>query len=479
MARPRFENIRFGYAGAEEESTYEPSLLTDGFFDPGEFIQEAKAGRRFLFLGYKGSGKSALAEHLRLSAENDSNLFVTTSILSDFPYSDLPNVVNGASELESRLPTAWSWLILLALFDSFSKDQGLSTEDRDHFTSALDVLGNLGLLPTPSLKKIVQVSSKKTFKISLPKFIEAGIERTSSSTGDIPNFAERLRLISATLHSPSKHLLVIDGLDEVLTRNEIQYQSLSALITESARLNMFFHRNGTPAKIILLCRTDLFERLPSANKNKIRQDSAIHLDWYHDPRQPSSSMLLTLANLRARLVFPEVFDIFLHFFPHQVDRQDTRAFLLDLTRHTPRDFLQLLSHVQKSSTDFTLSRDNVLSGVRRYSIDYFLPEIRDELHGYVAPVHIDLAFDLIGSLRKRDFEYHELAEKASEANQFKDLPLESIIRALFECSAIGNVHNRPGGTTYYTFRFRNRNSTLNLHDRLILHRGMWKAMNLI
>jgi hypothetical protein len=101
------------------------------------------------------------------------------------------------------------------------------------------------------------------------------------------------------------------------------------------------------------------------------------------------------------------------------------------------------------------------------------------LHGYVEPVHIDLAFDLIGSLRKRDFEYRELVDKAGSTSRFNNLPLERVIRALFECSAVGNVHNRPSGTTYYTFRYRNRNSTLNLDDRLILHRGMWKAMNLI
>ena len=438
-----------------------------------------KLGRRFLFLGYKGSGKSALAEHLRLSAESDSQVFVTASVLADFPYTDFASIVKGSKEVESRLPTAWSWLILLALFGTFAKDEGSSTRHQSDFAEALEILRKHGLLPTPSLKEVVQVSSKQSFKLTIPKVVEAGIERTSAPTGDIPYFVERLRLIASTFRSESRHLLIIDGLDEVLTQNEIQYQSLAALIIEAARLNMFFHRNGTPAKVLLLCRTDLFERLPSANKNKLRQDSAIHLDWYHDPRQPSSSMLLELANLRARLMYPGIVDVFLQFFPREVDYQDTRAFLLDLTRHTPRDFLQLLSQVQKFSDGRALTREQVLSGVRQYSIDYFLPEIRDELHGYVEPVDIDLAFDLIGSLRKRDFEYRELVDKTGSTSRFNNLSLDRVIRALFECSAVGNVHNRSSGTTYYTFRYRNRNSTLNLDDRLILHRGMWKAMNLI
>ena len=43
MPTPRFDKIKFGYAGAEEESAYEPGLLTNGFFDRKGFVHEAKA----------------------------------------------------------------------------------------------------------------------------------------------------------------------------------------------------------------------------------------------------------------------------------------------------------------------------------------------------------------------------------------------------------------------------------------------------
>ena len=76
----------------------------------------------------------------------------------------------------------------------------------------------------------------------------------------------------------------------------------------------------------------------------------------------------------------------------------------------------------------------------------------------------------------------ELTKKAARQKRFASVDLSSMIAALFECSAIGNIHSRrgkKGDTTYYTFKYRNRNSTLNLEDRLTLHRGMWKALNLI
>ena len=214
----------------------------------------------------------------------------------------------------------------------------------------------------------------------------------------------------------------------------------------------------------MLCRTDLFERLPSANKNKLRQDSSVTLDWYHDTRNSKDSNLIKLANHRARMVKPSSRDIFHEYFPAKSSSLDIRTFLLDLTKDTPRDFLQLLNKIQNFSTNRTISREDLLNGVRQYSIEYFLPEIRDELHGYVEMEDVDLILDLIGSLRKRDFTFKEMKEKAALEERFKRLKLESIIGALFECSAIGNVQRKSGGITYYTFKFVNRNSTLNLSD---------------
>jgi hypothetical protein len=292
--------------------------------------------------------------------------------------------------------------------------------------------------------------------------------------------------------SPNRHILIIDGLDDIFTSNTAQYQSLAGLVLEISRLNALFARAGSKLKVLLLCRTDLFERLPGPNKNKIRQDSAIVLDWYHDPRQPGESNLVKLINLKARVTDPCLRNVFATHFPREVilrksnTRQSVTGYLLDFTRHTPRDFIQVLTHIQKFSPRqktplirSLLTQEQIHSGLRSYSINYFLPEIKDELVGYYSGEEVEAAFSLMGSLRKREFTFGELEGRAATQKRYGSLDLSGIVSALFECSAIGNIHKRPGGTTYFTFRYRNRNSTLNLQDRLILHRGMWKALNLI
>ena len=63
-----FRKIQFGYTDAQTEGQECPNLMTDGYVDIEDVVSKALFSTIFLFLGYKGSGKSALSEHLRLSA---------------------------------------------------------------------------------------------------------------------------------------------------------------------------------------------------------------------------------------------------------------------------------------------------------------------------------------------------------------------------------------------------------------------------
>ena len=110
---------------------------------------------------------------------------------------------------------------------------------------------------------------------------------------------------------------------------------------------------------------------------------------------------------------------------------------------------------------------------------YFLPEIFDELQGYVSSHDAKEFFKLVGALRSRDFHAKQVYEQAeNESSTLSKENADVIMKALFECSAIGNVQTRSNGTQFLTFRYRNRHATFNIKERLILHRGLWRALNL-
>lgn len=391
----RFKDLVLGFDSADFEATHHPDLLLRGFVDHMGLAEEAKYGRKFLFLGYKGSGKSALGEHLRLVAASDPELFVEFVNIDDVSFSTFSQILKGAIEPEARYPMVWSWLLLLFLLNSFSKDAGSNFAQDDELFLTVEALKQLGLLPEPSLGRAVNATSEKSFSVKLNSVI-GGIEgtyKTTAGTPDLPFFIERLKLVSRRFKTKSRHLLIIDGFDELLRRGHLQHDALGALIFEANRLNLYFAEAGSSAKIVVLCRTDLFERFPGPNKNKIRQNSAIQLDWYGDPFRPESSSLVDLINHRASLCVGRPIDVFSAFLPSKLNQyrdEGIRAELLAHTRCLPRDMVNLFAKLQEFSGDEQMTVGQVFSGLASYSRDYFLPEISDEMDSYVSGEHIEL-----------------------------------------------------------------------------------------
>jgi hypothetical protein len=163
MAQLRFSDIDFGFASAETEGAQRPALLLEGFLDLRGVRDKVLRGPDFLCLGYKGSGKSAISEHLRLVAETQSDLFVRRMFLADFPFSDFANILRGSQDVKSRYPATWQWLLFPQTLNSLAPDQGATSTYPASFANTIETLKRYALLPTPSLHEIVLKSSERGF----------------------------------------------------------------------------------------------------------------------------------------------------------------------------------------------------------------------------------------------------------------------------------------------------------------------------
>jgi hypothetical protein len=165
----RFKDVDFGAASAGTEASHRPDLLVSGFVDHRGMVEEARDGSKFLFLGYKGSGKSALGEHLVLSAQSsEGTLFVKLINIADLSFKSFSQIMREGFEPEARYPTVWSWLLLLQLFDSFSKDLGSNINSETDLWCATEALTEAGLLPDPTLKRSVERTLESNFSVKLP-----------------------------------------------------------------------------------------------------------------------------------------------------------------------------------------------------------------------------------------------------------------------------------------------------------------------
>jgi hypothetical protein len=473
-----FGDIVFGYADAEKERAEAPDLLLYGFLDESRLIDKAVDGRDLLFLGHKGSGKTAIAERARLLAESSATLFVTIEQLRHFSYADFKSASGGAES--TRYPTTWAWLLLLTMMQSLERDEGGREHAGTYYHSVRKGIHGLGLMPIPSLDHLVTTASKRSFRLTIPKLIEYTIERTAAEQDlQMRQLAAVLQRAVEDFTASTRHVVFIDGLDDVVTQKDLQFQALAALIGEVDRLNNAFRVKQLRLKFVVLCRTDMFERLPGANTNKIRQDSSQTLEWYDDPRRPERTRLMRLVNVRSRVALRREVDVFEEFLPAKIGGRPIRQYLLDHTRHTPRDLLQLMRYLQAREPDSgVLTEDAVLSGLRDYSRRYFIQELRNELAGYLDDVQIDNAVALLTSLRKTTLPLSELEKKAAQLG-YDALDVLALARALFDCGGIGTVEpGREGFSPRYTFKYRNPNAVLLPHETIRIHSGAWKGLNM-
>lgn len=476
-----FTNIEFGRTSGEAEAAELPHLIADGYFDPN-FLSPLLSRKKWLVLARKGAGKSILGEKIKQVASSTVNkTSVVLTHLADFPYRAFSQLMPSTVEKASRYPASWSWLLCLQIIDALTAHPGAVRPLNIDSNEAIGQLRALGLLPTADLQQLVVRSSKSGFKAKIPKLLEFFSESSSSDTpSDLAflNLVSSLKELISNYSFEGTQYLVIDGLDDILTKEAIQYETLSALVFETSRLNAFFKSNSLPIWIIILCRTDIYEVLPGANKNKIRQDSSLEIDWYPPSGEVEQSKLVDLANLRGKLSLGRDIDIFQEFMPKLMDHGvATKKYLADLTRHTPRDFIALLNHIQRFSKGAILTRHEILDGTKSYSEKYFLPEIKDELVGYVSPRELEIFLNAVGEIHERAFTSEKLETVALPLGLQK-AKLDVLLHALFSASAIGMTwRDRSSRQNKFEFKFRNPNSNFNSSRTIVLHKGLWKALN--
>ena len=471
-----FKDIEFGMAAAENEKSFKPHLLLEGFLDTYGYINEIRDGHKFLVLGPKGSGKSAIGSKLELLSKQENDLNVTTYFLQDFPYSSFSGIVTGSEAPEIKYTNTWEFLILTALINSVTSKGKYKCSGGANIGDLIKILRTLGLIPNEDLSMIVKKATKKEFRVGISNSWIGYSSESEKSTPNITNLLNYLKNVCYSLETNVKHLIIIDGLDDVLTKRDKQYQSLSTLILAVNRINNKFRENKVDAKIIVLCRTDLFERLSGPNKNKIRQDFSIILDWYQDVKDVGETNLVKLINLRSKNSLGREVDISKNLLPTSIRNRDpTIKTLLENTRHTPRDTIQLLNKVQQFTRSERATKNDVNNGLRVYSLEYLIPEIKDELDGLLSTEEINLTIELLTFMKKRRFTFEDLQRKKNSDARFEPLTLSSIISTLFEYNIIGNISS---DRDYVSWKYRNQYAVFNPNDDIIIHAGLCKGLNI-
>jgi hypothetical protein len=290
-----------------------------------------------------------------------------------------------------------------------------------------------------------------------------------------------MREICYSAKCSAKHIIIIDDIDWVLYRNERQYKALAALIQAAYEMNRTLRDNEVNAKIVVLCRTDLFEKLEGPNLNKAKQFGGLIIDWYQKTTDIYSTNLVHLLNKRAEATLGQKVDVYklmprtLH---HPTPMLKT---LIEYTRHTPRDLIHVMKYIQAYTTDGNPDILEIKDGIKKYSEVYLIQEIHDEISSYLTNEEIDNIFSVFATMKKSRFSINELTQFTCKYpdDSVQSMDIMRVLKALFDSGAIGNISRVKGYGDFVTFKHRNRNALFNPTEDIMIHRGLEKGLRLL
>lgn len=493
-----FTHLYFGMADSKNEAAQNPDAFIRSFVEPRNAINELRTRKKFLLLGPKGAGKSAVAWYMELS--KSSTELVSVRDVSDLPITDIDKIKTGEGPGLTRGLTAWKLIVLCALLDVILQDQSSPLNAKNEVRRVENELRRRGFMDATLINAVLE-ATKVTYKIPIPHLGEIfSLEKTSAI--HLYNIVPILQRWACSSQGTNRHTLILDGLDSIYLSEPQYFTSIASLVQAVYAINQQLRASESSAHVVLLARNDLFSRLPLADAGKIKEDFGTHLDWRVLSGEPNQARLFQLVNQKAgSLIDNPPQDIVQTYFPKDINLSgrtprwvETYKFLLDHTRHTPRDLLRLFEYIRQAAeagnmpltVEGRLTNEIVKEGANQYVMKYFVDAIRNELVGLQSDLNgpqsdDEISRKIISTLRhlpRRTFTAQEFTQQhfGNQANE-SQAEADRILTMLFFAGALGNLV-RGRSESYLQYYHRREESEIYLRGQLILHNSLARAWNI-
>lgn len=493
-----YKDLYFGKSDSHEELARDRSEFVKSFVNLESIVESVVNGNHTLVLGPKGTGKSALAWYLEATSP-DQDYFARVRDASELPLADIPRLETGQASGVERTTTAWQFILLCNYLNLVLNDQSALIPNESEVRRVIKHLQQYGLIGDTAGRAILTVS-KTIVQIPVPK-LGTIYRRESSPTLGIFSLLPYLQDWAENVRSGNRHLLLLDGLDSIFLNDKAYDESMAALVQAAHMINRRFSRAGSSGSIVLLLRNDVFSRVALAlpDSQKMRDDKAVELDWrVLSGAAGTRSPLVRLVNEKAgRAIGKSALDV-LSYFPQNIEvansrgtsprQMDTLRYLLNLTRHTPRDLLRLLDEIRKveASEIFPPTKSGVISqrvireGVLQYSNRYFPNAIRNEFAGASGGANQGQAMlDALQEMKSQKFTRQDFVSALQEGDYANIETPDRLLRLAFFAGAIGNyVGRNDGQASYLQFYHRRDDTQIYLKGVLTLHGALCHAWNI-
>lgn len=480
---PALQTLDFGRLDAREEARVSPELLVGGYFDHQSAAYRVEMRDAWVLVGPKGAGKSAAIEHLTLLWEGNPEKFLKRWDLGNFPVADITSLQVGAELGPTSTKAAWTFLLLLRVFESMVSDE-LASYPADVLKLKSDLVRH-GLINGPDLRTKFVDWKSATFKFNILAFgMEGGVADSGATALQV---IEILRRAISAISTNSQHLLTLDGLDAFFAQTNEHLESLAALLDATADVDHFLAETGNRVHVVLAIRSDMFAQLPSTDSAKLG-DHAVELDWSRSG-VGGGNELWDLVSRKARVSVPKSFeglrlgDIRKAYLDTPIGVGPYTALpdlLLSHTRLLPRDLIALMTELKSLHKGSGQVRETTArEAIRRYSETYFVREVNNGLSRVLptnSALKVALFTDALRALPSRRFRAGDLE---SELAGGLDQPeLRTLLKQLFVIGAVG-VRTKSGGEWHTNFAYRRTaGGGFSFVSEYVLHNSLVVGWNL-
>ncbi len=481
----------FGSIDADNDS-----ILLEAFEEHEAFI-DAISFNKFLIIGKKGSGKTAIFK--KIITQKSHNIFTYGHTFSDYPwhYHEKQKVI-GVPE-QDRYLHSWKYLILLTLSKIIlNHDNSIPFND-----TCLESAGNIEkfIIDTYGSRDIdvTQIfTPSKVLKLNPSFGINWGAIKGEIKPGLLPieylptviqDVNKTLSgIIMKTLNPENRYYLTFDELDLGFDPSSVDYKErLVGLILASRNINLLAKEHNLSLNVVVFLRNDIYNLLHFEDKNKITSNHVSYIEW--DTERTSHTLKKIMENRFTALLKEEdgelvkwndVFDET----RKMTGRQEKYQHIIDRTFLRPRDIIQFCNEIlntykDNESSESKFNNEDINRSKNLYS-RYFIDELDDEIHKHLP--EYEKYFDVFRDIGFLQFEKNEfLAAFEKRQSQFKISEPNELLKALFEFSIIGFY--RVGGGGYggseYLYKYIDEKVTFDIQaEKLRIHPALMEYLQL-
>lgn len=337
-------------------------------------------------IGRKGSGKSAICEHI--VKNQNFNTFATKLNFKNFPFNELYGLNNDRYTPPNQYITLWKYLIYSTVCQLMVSNENIDSEIRGE-------LEKLYPKSTKSLARTINTWTAAEFGATVLGTGGTMKIQRDCSNNTIP-WIERVNILEdiiAQYCDDSIYYIVFDELDEdYRSVNDTDSSQpyiylLTSLFKAVQDVKSVFIENGKQVKPIVFLRDDIYMLIKDSDKNKWR-DMKIEIEWTENKLKDLLAYRISkeISLDEPTLLFNDAWHKIFHreqvnFGNKQGKKIESFDFIARSTHLRPRDFIQYIQSCAEET--FNKNKDYIkepnIKFVDRAFSNYLKDEIIDEV----------------------------------------------------------------------------------------------------